>query len=75
MSEWRTDEPPKDRTFLADFGYPWPVVAVWNVCEETFVYANLQCGMVDGIEGDTYFENEYEREAEIKRWMPMPEID
>ena len=71
---WLTTEPPKTGTqFLADVGLPWPVVAAWNGCDDEFVYANLQCGMVGGEYNDTYFETE--REKSIKRWAPMPEFD
>jgi hypothetical protein len=71
MTEWRKDEPPKDgNQFLADVGLPWPVVAAWNGCDECYVYANLQCGMVGGIYIDTYFENEQEKT--VKQWAEMP---
>lgn len=70
---WRQDAPPKCGTqFLADVGYPWPVVAAWNKCDEEWVVANLQVSMVNGEWNDTYFENEHEKT--IKRWMPMPEL-
>lgn len=75
MSEWRTDEPPRDMSvFIADIGLPWSVVAVWNGCDENYVYANLQVNMVNGVYNDTYFENETEGVGGIKRWMPMPEL-
>lgn len=73
---WLTTEPPKTgNQFLADVGFPWPVVAAWNGCDENWVYANLQCGMVDGVYNDTYFETEREPAEGIKRWMPFPEFD
>lgn len=75
-TRWRTDEPPKTgNTFLADVGYPWPVVAAWNDCDSCWVYANLQVSMVDGVYNDTYFENEHEPANGVKRWMPLPEFN
>lgn len=74
MIEWRTDQPPKDgNQFLADVGLPWPVVAAWNGADECFVYASLQCGMVQGEYNDTYFENEHE--PTVKRWAVWPEFN
>lgn len=71
MVDWRTDEPPKDgNSFLADVGLPFSVVAAWNGVDQCFVYANLNCGMVNGVYNDTYFENEYEKA--VKRWAAMP---
>lgn len=71
LIEWRTDEPPKDgNSFLADVGLPWPVVASWNGCDQSFAYANLQCGMVNGVFNDTHFETEYEKT--VKQWAEMP---
>jgi hypothetical protein len=72
---WLTTNPPNDgNPFLADIGYPWPVFAAWNGCDCCYVYANLQCNMVDGVYNDTYFENEYEKPNGVKRWMPLPEL-
>lgn len=71
--DWRKDEPPKDgNSFLADVGLPWPVVASWNACDDCYVYANLQCGMVDGVYNDTYYENEHEKT--VRQWAAMPEL-
>lgn len=72
---WRTDEPPKNgNQFLADVGLPWPVMTAWNGCAEQFVYASLNCDMVNGVYNDTYFENEHENTNGINRWMPLPEL-
>jgi len=75
MTIWQTTEPPSDGSaFLADIGYPWPVLAAWNGCDDVYVYANLQVGMVDGVYNDTYFETESESKTGVKRWMPLPEL-
>ena len=72
VNEWRTDEPPKTGTFLADVGLPWPVVAVWNAPSEQYVYADLHCDLYHGQWNDFYFENEYF--GTVYRWAPMPTL-
>ena len=71
---WQPGETaPKDMNpFLADVGYPWAVLAVWNEYEGHFVTVELQANMVNGEYTDTYFENE--REEVVKRWMPLPAV-
>jgi|LakMenEpi03Aug12_release.lakeMendotaPanAssembly.Ray.scaffolds.fasta_scaffold41791_10 hypothetical protein len=72
---WLTTDPPIDgSSFLADVGLPFAVVASWNVCDCCFVYASLNCNMVNGVYNDFYFENEYEKPNGVKRWMPLPEL-
>ena len=74
--KWLTTEPPKDGSmFLADIGYPWPVVVAWNAYDENWVFANYQINMMDGEYNDPYFETDREEEDGINRWMPLPELD
>ncbi len=68
---------PKDKPILLDVGYPWPVVGIWNDADKKWVYANLQCGQVDGKWNDTYWDNEQESELDgkgnrnIDGWMHL----
>ena len=74
--EWRTDSPPNDGScFLADIGYPWPVLCAWNNCDECWVFANLQVNMTDGVYNDPYFETERESAKGVSSWMPLPELN
>lgn len=73
--------PPKTGPFLADIGYPWPVMATWNQCQQEFVHASLQVNMVDGESdlscgeyNDPYWENDYEKESEVIAWQSLPQI-
>lgn len=71
--KWNSPESaPKDAQILADVGYPWPVVAVWNSHDDKWVYPNLQACPMDNNTLDTYFENE--QESTIKGWLPLPEL-
>ena len=64
---------PKDGSFfLANAGYPWPVVACYSNYDECFVIAELQIAMVDNV-SESYFENTHEET--VKAWMPMPELN
>lgn len=66
---------PRDMTvFLADVGYPWLVLAVWNDHQNEFVTTNFQIDLYRGKWNDTYFENEYHAPDKLKGWMPLPEI-
>lgn len=66
---------PKDgNPFLGDFGYPWPLPALWDEHGEAWTYATVQaCPMTDGTI-NSYFENESEPFAALKRWRPMPPL-
>lgn len=66
--------PPKSGPFLADVGYPWPVLAIWNDHQQEFVVTTLQVNMINGIYNDTYWENDYEKESEIIAWQFLPQI-
>ena len=64
---------PKDGTpFLADMGWAYLVVCIWNAAVDKWVYANLQVNLYHGQWNDTYFESEWEEESELKGWIPMP---
>lgn len=70
---WLETEPPKDGTpFIADVGYPWAVVAMWNGANEKFVHADPHVNMYHGLYNDWYFENEFY--SDVKRWQPLPAI-
>lgn len=58
---------------LADMGWPYPCIVCWNKSQEEWVYVTQQINVVEG-EDDPYFENEYGKESELKRWMPLPEL-
>ena len=75
--EWLPPETaPKDgNVFLANVGYPWPVVCSWNGASEKWVYADFQCGMYEGEWNDTYFENDWTYESSLIAWLPLPNIN
>lgn len=66
---------PKDGTMIiADIGLPWSVPCVWNDAGREWAIALLQaCEIESGL--DTYFEIEYEKSGNLKRWQPMPDIN
>ena len=60
---------PKDGTLiLADFGWPWLSVTAWNELSQKWTTASFQS---DGT-GDTWFETEWENDADLAGWMPLP---
>jgi len=65
--------PKTGEQFLADVGYPWPVVAVYSEAENGFVYAELECSLYEG-KNDPYYITEREKPENIKRWRPMPKL-
>lgn len=67
---------PKDgNVFLANIGYPWPVVCSWNGTSEKWAYADSQCGMYQGEWNDRYFENDWACESSLIAWQPLPNIN
>jgi len=76
ISKWQSAETaPKDgNQFIANIGYPWATLAVWNSADKEYVYVTLQaCKLECGI--DVWFESKRAREAELIGWMPLPEIE
>jgi hypothetical protein len=72
MAEWKTPETaPKDRVFLANTGWPWPVAAVWNDYMECFVTAQQEGNVCDG-KSDPSWITEHERD--LIGWLDMPEV-
>lgn len=65
---------PTSGPFLADVGYPWPVIITWNQYQQEFVYPSLQINMMDGEYNDPYWENDYEPLSEIIAWQHLPQI-
>lgn len=75
MARWKKYNPPKDsKVFLADVNLPWVVPCMWNEADNKFCAAVPQCDLYEGHWNDWTFENEYYREEEIIRWMPLPEL-
>ena len=71
---WQSPETaPKDRTFIADFGYPWAVAAMYSPAEERFVIADVEASIFEG-KADYYFVTEWQNHIEMKGWMEMPSI-
>lgn len=74
LFSWQPPETaPKDGTLiLADMGWPWPCLACWDEYDEKWVYTNR---LIDGTEGaqHPYFETEYGRNDELKRWTAVLE--
>lgn len=66
---------PRDGTqILADFNYPWPVIAAWNDHDERWATATMQaCEMIEG-KTDIWFETERENHKDLKGWLELPEI-
>lgn len=65
---------PKDgNPFIADVGFPWATIAVWNGSEERFVSVDLQAALGEkGQWNDCYFENDFY--CKLKRWQPLPQV-
>jgi len=62
---------PKDAVILADFGWPWPVMAQWCAVSEKWAAVSVQR---DHATNDAWFETEYELPADLRYWMPLPAL-
>jgi hypothetical protein len=69
---WQPPETaPKDRSFLADTGYPWAVVACWSEYTESWVTGQIEGNLCEGKSDPAWF-SEYEHT--LKGWMELPEV-
>lgn len=59
---------------LGDFGWPWPIPAVWDTYDEQWSVATVQASpMQDGAD-NYWLETDTENKSQLKRWMPMPSL-
>ena len=74
--DWKIPQTaPKDGSMiLADFGWPYPVLAAWNGHQMDWSIATQQVQPVDGVWNDTYFETDWEQDSDLKRWVALPSL-
>lgn len=66
---------PKTGQILADFGWPWPVLAVWSPMSENWSTMMLNVSPdSSATTGDAWFEAEHEPPENLCAWAPMPEL-
>ena len=77
MNKWQPPEtaPRCGKTFLGNFGYPWPVVTRWDESVARWSYAEPVSGISHDDEQEEYFENEWADIEDLKQWTPLPEIE
>jgi hypothetical protein len=56
---------------LADFGWPWPVMATWCGVSEKWAAVSAHR---DHTNDDAWFETEYELASDLRRWMHIPAL-
>jgi hypothetical protein len=67
------DTAPRNGTLiLGDFGWPWPLLAVWDEYDEQWVTATLQAGPMENGKKNSYLETDTEKGSALKRWTPLP---
>jgi hypothetical protein len=69
------DTAPRNGTLiLGDFGWPWPLPAVWDTYDEQWCVVTVQASpMKDGAD-NYWLETDTENKSQLKRWMPMPHL-
>lgn len=71
--KWRTDEPPRDRMFLARIkGVPGTTICQYSPSDNGFVWPNFCVNMIAGEWNDFYFETEHSPAGEIEAWTEVP---
>lgn len=71
MNTWNPPEtaPQNGTSIIADFGWPWPVVAIW--CNHTEQWAIAQ--LAPCLEHEELgWETEWEPQENLRQWIPMP---
>ena len=74
-SPWLSPElaPKTGEQIIADFGFgSLPQVAAWCHYNERWVSAVLNMQPIADGQHEVWFENEYEQNRSLLRWMPMP---
>ncbi len=67
------DTAPRNGTLiLGDFGWPWPLLAVWDEYDEQWVTATLQACPMENGKKNSYLETDTEKSSALKRWTPLP---
>jgi hypothetical protein len=67
------DTAPRNGTLiLGDFGWPWPLLAVWDEYDEQWVTATLQACPMENGKKNSYLETDTEKGSALKRWTPLP---
>lgn len=71
-SPWRSPKiAPKRGVILADFGWPWPVVAIWDSLMGEWSIAQI----APHAEGESIgWETEWEKGSAMKGWLPLPKL-
>ena len=74
--KWQpSDTAPRDGTMiLADFGWCWPYIAVWNDLDQKWVVATLNAQEMPDDEIDYWFETESFAMEDLEYWMPLPKL-
>lgn len=75
MSGWQLPETaPRDGTVvLGDFGYPWPIMTMWDGYDEKWAVATVQACPMEGGRTNAYFETDTEDAPALRQWHPLPE--
>ena len=74
--DWKPPEtaPKNGDIIIADFGWPFAVVACWNAHCEKWTIATQQIEPVNGIWNDPYFESDWENPEDLIAWTDFPSI-
>ena len=74
MSSWLSpNTAPKDQTIIADFGYPWAVMAIWSEAQQQWAITELEWSMFEGA-GDPGFVTEWQDDCDLKGWCALPSV-
>ena len=59
---------------LGDFGWPWPIPAVWDPYDQHWCVVTVQMSpMKDGAD-NYWLESDTKAYRSLQRWMPMPAL-
>lgn len=69
---WRSPHTaPQTGVILADFGWPWPVLAIWDTLMGEWSIAQI----APHTEGESIgWETEWETTISLKGWLPLPTL-
>ena len=59
---------------IGDFGWPWPIPAVWDAYDKQWCVVTVQASPMQDGPDNYWLESDTETMTHLKRWMPFPDL-
>ncbi len=70
---WKSpQDAPRDRLILADMGWPWTSLVIWNEPAGQWCATQLEADLYQGEWNDTVISHNFEPHTQMRGWMELP---